>query len=204
MDVNEWMNGSQASKPSSYHLHHHLVTKKESSTTKFRIVFDANAKSSNGLVLRTGPKLQMDLIPILLQFRTRVVALSADIAKFYNGFHIHSSDAEYQRLLYRESTEDPVRDMKVLRVTFQPFPATRCLHQLADDNRDSLPLAPPVIKRECLVDNLLSGASTVEGALRLHNPIDGNWQTSTPEVDIQFPCSSHLCSSGKPSPRSTP
>ncbi|XP_054709120.1 uncharacterized protein LOC129218823 [Uloborus diversus] len=61
---------------SSYYLPHHGVVKESSSTTKLRVVFDASAKSTSGLslndLLMTGPRIQQELFPILLRFRTLV------------------------------------------------------------------------------------------------------------------------------------
>ncbi|XP_024884898.1 uncharacterized protein LOC112462775, partial [Temnothorax curvispinosus] len=56
-----------------FYLPHHGVVKSDSTTTKLRVVFDASAKDLNGVslndVLRSGPKLQTDIVVILLRFR---------------------------------------------------------------------------------------------------------------------------------------
>lgn len=56
-----------------YYLPHHGVYKLDSTTTKLRVVFNASSKCPNGLslnsMLLSGPKLQQDIIAILLRFR---------------------------------------------------------------------------------------------------------------------------------------
>lgn len=61
-------------KPSSetFYLPKHAVRKEHSTTTKVRVVFDASAKSSNGISLNDtfliGPTIHPPLIDVLLRF----------------------------------------------------------------------------------------------------------------------------------------
>ena len=68
-----------------FFLPHHAVTKESSATTKLRVVFDASAKTSNGLslndILTVGPTIQDDIVSHLLRFRTHKYVISADIEK---------------------------------------------------------------------------------------------------------------------------
>jgi hypothetical protein len=99
---------SELKKPDAacYYIPHHVVVKPSSSSTKYRIVFDASAKTSTGVSLNsallTGPKLQIDLQPLLLRFMSYPVALSADIWKFYPQTSVHFEDLDFQRFLWRE------------------------------------------------------------------------------------------------------
>lgn len=43
----------------------------------------------------------------------------------------------------------------------------RCLFQIANENRDTYPLANKVIARDFYVDDFLTGANTVEDAIQL-------------------------------------
>ena len=67
-----------------WYLPHFPVVRKDRSTTKVRIVFDASARY-NGTALNDviyqGPKLQNDLFNVLLRFRRYPVALMCDIAE---------------------------------------------------------------------------------------------------------------------------
>jgi hypothetical protein len=123
-----------------YYLPHHPVFKENSSTTKTRIVFDGGAKTSNGValndILLVGPTIQQYLYSIMLRFRTHQVCFTADIAKMYRQVVIHPQDRDLQRILWRPSTEDPIREYQLTTVTYgtssAPFLATRCLQKLAD------------------------------------------------------------------------
>ncbi|XP_030767679.1 uncharacterized protein LOC115891368 [Sitophilus oryzae] len=69
----------------SYYLPHHCVIRPDSLTTKLRVVFDASArdytnKSLNDTLL-TGPKLQSDILSILLRFRSHLIVFASDINK---------------------------------------------------------------------------------------------------------------------------
>ncbi|XP_022180598.1 uncharacterized protein LOC111040844 [Myzus persicae] len=71
----------------AYYFPHHAVMKESSITTKLRVVFDGSAPSSSGLslndILFRGPKVQPDLLDILLGFRMHSIVITADIAKMY-------------------------------------------------------------------------------------------------------------------------
>ncbi|GFW18335.1 DUF1758 domain-containing protein, partial [Trichonephila clavipes] len=71
-------------KREAYYLPHHAVLR-DSSTTKLRVVFDASAKSTSGYslndILMVGPRVQRDVYPILLSFRTFQIAVCADLEK---------------------------------------------------------------------------------------------------------------------------
>ncbi|XP_024874415.1 uncharacterized protein LOC112456237 [Temnothorax curvispinosus] len=70
-----------------FYLPHHGVFKSDSTTTKLRVVFDGSAKDLNGVslnqMLRSGPKLQSDIVVILLMFRLGLVALTADVRQMF-------------------------------------------------------------------------------------------------------------------------
>lgn len=70
---------------SSYYIPHHCIAKADYS--KFRVVFDASCKTSNDLSLNDcllpDPKLQQDIISILLKFRLHTVCFTADIKQMF-------------------------------------------------------------------------------------------------------------------------
>ncbi|XP_011859191.1 PREDICTED: uncharacterized protein LOC105556710 [Vollenhovia emeryi] len=70
-----------------FYLPHHGVLKLDCTKTKLRVIFDASAVCSNGLSLNrtllAGPKLQVDIMAILLRFRFGTVALSADVKQMF-------------------------------------------------------------------------------------------------------------------------
>ncbi|XP_076383120.1 uncharacterized protein LOC143260685 [Megalopta genalis] len=153
------------------YLPHHAVEKPTSTTTKVRVVFDRAAKSTSGLSLNdtllTGPTIQDNLFTLLIRFRMHAVVLTADIEKMYRQFIVRPDDRAYQRILWRDSRGE-IATFELNTVTFglssAPYLAIRCLHQLADDEQDATPTASVILKRNLYVDDLLTGADTIEEA----------------------------------------
>ncbi|GIY91015.1 uncharacterized protein CEXT_148481 [Caerostris extrusa] len=69
-----------------FHLPHHFVLK-NSTTTKFRAVFDCSCKTENSVslneMLAVGAKQQRDIFEMLCDFRRGNFAVTADITKLY-------------------------------------------------------------------------------------------------------------------------
>ncbi|UYV83662.1 hypothetical protein LAZ67_23001961 [Cordylochernes scorpioides] len=105
------------------------------------------------------------------RFRTYPVAITADIEKMYRQIRIHPEDADYQRILWRPSPEEPVVDYRLLTVTYgtssAPFLAMRTLQQLAEDEGQNYPEASRVTLNDFYVDDLLTGAQTIAEAKEL-------------------------------------
>ena len=148
----------------------HGVTKSSSSTTKLRVVFDASAKTTNGLsfndILFTGPTLYPSLEAILIRFRVHKIALSADVSKMYRAVHLKHEDRDLHRFLWRENPNDPLTDFCMTRVTFgvrsSPYLSIRTLQQVAHDFGHLYPVAHPLLLNSFYVDDLLTGADTIE------------------------------------------
>ncbi|XP_070517427.1 uncharacterized protein [Cardiocondyla obscurior] len=90
-----------------YYMPHHAVAKETSHTTKVRVVFDASAKTDNGLslndLLMVGPTIQEKLFSHLIRFRTYVYVISSDIEKMYRQIVLDKRDRRFQRILWREN-----------------------------------------------------------------------------------------------------
>ncbi|XP_043504537.1 uncharacterized protein LOC122525681 [Polistes fuscatus] len=132
-----------------FYLPHHAVLKHTSITTKLRVVFDASAKTSNGKslnnVLMVGPTIQEDLFALLIRFRSRAIAITADIAKILNTVTYGTASVS--------------------------FLATRTLHQLASDEFNRFPRAAIALKEDFYVDDLLTGARTVKEAKQVRDEL---------------------------------
>ena len=139
-------------------------------------MFEKGAKTSNGLslndILQDGPTVQQDLYSIVLRFRTHQVCFTADIAKMYRQNVVHPQDRNLQRILWRYSSDETIQEYRLTKVTYgtssAPFLATRCLKKLADDNKCQYPRAVQVLSNDFYVDDLLSGTSTTEDAIKVH------------------------------------
>ncbi|XP_078051866.1 uncharacterized protein LOC144478016, partial [Augochlora pura] len=166
---------SEAQDGKDFYLPHHAVIKECSSTTKVRVVFDASAKSSSGISLNdallVGPTIQDNLWAILIRFRLHMFVLTADIEKMFRRIKMHPDDAKFQKILWRDSKEESIQTFQLNTVTYgtasAPFLAVRCLQQLAEDERNRFPNASRIFKKDFYVDDLLTGASTLNEAISL-------------------------------------
>ena len=142
-------------------------------------MFNGGAKTSNGLllndILQVEPAVQQDLYYIVLWFRTHQVCFTADIAKLYHQIFIHPQDRDLQRILWGYSSEEPIQEYRLTTVTYgtssAPFLATRCLKKLADDTKCQYPRDAQVLSNDFYVDDLLSGTSTTEEAIKVQQEI---------------------------------
>ncbi|CAG7724746.1 unnamed protein product [Allacma fusca] len=89
----------------------------------------------------------------------------------YRQILVHPEDTPYQRILWRESQDNPILDFELLTVTYgtssAPYLATRTLQQLAQDEKSGHPIASQVLMNDFYVDDLLSGARTPDEAIHL-------------------------------------
>lgn len=151
---------------SGYYTPHHGVT----SATKFRIVFNASSKTTSGISLNEcqliGEKLQPDLHMILMNFRKHQFGVTADIEKMYRQVLIHKSDRKFQKILWRSDEREPIRTYELKTVTYgqtcAPHCAIRALVQCANDYEKQFPRAATIIKNCFYVDDLLSGADSLQ------------------------------------------
>ena len=173
-----------------YYLPHHFVLKEDSTTTKFRVVFDGSAKSTSGVSLNNclyvGPTVQDDLYTLLLRFRCHVIALKADITKMYRQFKVKEDQQDLQRIVWRDSPDLPIQEFRLTTVTYgtasAPFLATRCLRQLAEDEKDKFGVAAPVLMNDMYVDDLMSGESTPERAIILQQQLSALVESGGMEI----------------------
>ena len=75
-------------------------------------MFDGSAKfegKSLNDAIHQGPKLQQDLVNVLLRFRRFPVAIVCDIAEMYLRIGINEKDRPFQRILWRslDQSVDP-------------------------------------------------------------------------------------------------
>lgn len=157
-----------------YYLPHHPVIKDSSITTKLRVVFDGSAKTTSDVSLNdnllVGPTIQNDLFAIIIRFRTYRYVITADIEKMYRQINISPKDRDLQRIFWRANPTEPLETYTLNTVTYgtasAPFLAIRCLHQLALDEGTSYPKAAKILKNDFYVDDLLTGTSTKEEAIK--------------------------------------
>ncbi|XP_059217585.1 uncharacterized protein LOC131994736 [Stomoxys calcitrans] len=156
----------------NYFLPHHAVIRPESKSTKVRVVFNASKKTTSGLslndVLHAGPILQQDLMKVLLNWRYYRYVFNGDIQKMYRQIWIHEDDQQYQQILFRTFEDKAVEVFRLKTVTFgvnaAPFLAIRTLLELSKDCKNLYPKASNILQNEIYVDDVLSGAHSLEEA----------------------------------------
>jgi hypothetical protein len=161
-----------------YYLPHHGVIKESSDTTKLWVVLDSSAPSTTGIslhdTLHTGPKLQEDLVSILLRFRSLQYVLTGDIEKMYRQMRVRPADRKYQHILWSNHKGD-VETYRLNTVTFglsaAPHLAVRCLKQLANDESHRFPRASSILRRDFYVDDALTGADTKQEVVSIRKEL---------------------------------
>ncbi|XP_033218124.1 uncharacterized protein LOC117173593 [Belonocnema kinseyi] len=162
-----------------FFLPHHAVIKNSSLTTKTRVVFDGSCKSSSGIslndALMVGPTIQDELFSTFTRFRIFLFALTADIEQMYRQIQLTNEHRLFQKILWRETPDDPIKVYTLNTVTFGTtsahFLAIRTLHHLAADEHENYPTALVILKRDFYVDDLLTGANMYQEALSLRNDL---------------------------------
>jgi len=164
------VNNSEPVTNNLFYLPHHPVVKLSSLTTKLRVVFDGSAKTSTGVslndVLMCGPIVQEELFSILIRFRTHQYVITADVEKMFRQVGVSKEDQDLQRIVWRESPSEVLRIYRLATVTYgttsASFMATQCLASLAEAERLRFPKAAKAIRRNFYMDDLMTGAETID------------------------------------------
>ncbi|XP_054083397.1 uncharacterized protein LOC128920334 [Zeugodacus cucurbitae] len=187
-----------------YYLPHQAVIKKESTTTKLRVVFDASAKTTNGYslndVMLIGPRLQKDIVDIIVKWRMWRYVMSADVEKMYRQIKVREEDQEYQYILWRENPQEKIKEFKLTTVTYgtaaAPFLAVRTLHEIGNiyckDNKN----VHDVIKNDFYMDDLMTGGHTIRDCKELREKLMQTlqcagfhlrkWLSNNPEIIDEY------------------
>ena len=184
----------------TFYLPMHAVRKESSSTTEIQAVFDASAKSSTGVsfndTLQVRPTVHSSLVDVLLRFRLHRIALTLDVSRMYHAVKLITSDCDFYWFVWRASPNEPLTDYQMTRVMFgvsaSSFAANMCVRQNALDFGFEYPLAAKAVSESFYVDDCLSGADTIEEAVKLQEQLQGlfskagfllrKWHSSEPAI----------------------
>ena len=157
-------------------LPHHAVFREDKRTTKCCVVFDALAYDEHELSLNdcilSGPSLQPNLVSVLLRFRTRRVALIADVEKMFLQIKDDESDQNGLRYLWRDlKSDDPPRIYKLQRLAFgvncSPFLAIATVQSHATKCRQEFPDVSSEVLSNTYVDDCLTGDDDGDATVEL-------------------------------------
>ena len=191
----------------TYYLLLHAVHKKDSTTSKLCVVFDASAKSDTGTSLNDHllmrPTIHPPLVDVLLRFRQFRIVLTSDASRMYRAVRIPDNQNDLHRFLWREDPEESVMEYtcRMNRLTFgvcaSSFAANMPLRQKAINYSRSHPEAARAVIESCYVEDGLTSAVSVEAAIHLRNELQNmfnlggftltKWKSSNEEVLNSIP-----------------
>ncbi|XP_063543152.1 uncharacterized protein LOC134751606 [Cydia strobilella] len=93
----------------------------------------------------------------------------------YRQILVPEEDTDYQRILWRSSSEGPVKDYRLRTVTYgvksAPYQALRTIAQLAKETETVYPEGSRVLCRDIYVDDIVTGADSIEQALQIRSDL---------------------------------
>lgn len=162
-----------------WYLPHFPVVKPDKATTKVRIVMDAAArcddKSLNDCI-HQGPKLQRDLVDVLIRTRYKPVAISADISEMFLQIELKPEDRKYHRFLWRDMDVNKQIDVyEYNRLVFgnsaSPYLSQKVIRTLANNNIESFPCGAEALLNAMYVDDLSDSVDNTSDAITLRKQV---------------------------------
>ncbi|XP_029159528.1 uncharacterized protein LOC114931578 [Nylanderia fulva] len=161
------------------YLPHHGVLKESSTTTKLRVVFNGSQRTRAGTSLNshllTGANLLPALNDVLLRWRWHRYVFVTDVEKMYRQILVHPEDCRLQTILWRHNKTDEIQEYELRTVTYgmacAPFLAIRTLRQLCADEGTQFPLGAAALRRDCYVDDVVTGADDLDDAINLQTEL---------------------------------
>ncbi|XP_064470264.1 uncharacterized protein LOC135385017 [Ornithodoros turicata] len=164
-----------------YYMPHRPVIRESSATTKLRVVFDASSHASGAPslndCLEKEPKMVPDLVRLLLRFRLHRIAITADVRKAFLQIGIKEEDRDFLRFLWFSTPPTPGHEMPPVeewRMTAVPFGTAASPFLLAATlshhprlMKEEFPETATVLESSMYVDDMITGAATLEEALRI-------------------------------------
>ncbi|XP_050043628.1 uncharacterized protein [Dermacentor andersoni] len=159
-----------------YYMPHQAVVRRESQTTKLRVVFDASSSAKNRLslnnVLESGPNLNPELIDLLINFRTYNIAIVADIEKAFLQISLSEGDRNAVQFLWYAVTPKKGEELPAVvtyRMTRVPFGVTSSPFLLAATLQHHLEGLPEryaetagILRKHLYVDDLVTGVDSLD------------------------------------------
>lgn len=153
-----------------YYIPHRAVVREESSTTPLRVVFNASSKLKGEMslndALMLGPQIQRELFDIVISARSYRYVFTADVAKMYRMVWIDEKDRDMQRILWRESPNEPIKEYCLNTVTYGTVPAsfmaTQCLEVIARQIEKNYPRVAAMIRSSFYMDDMIYGSDNLD------------------------------------------
>ena len=158
---------SEANREDAWYLPHHPATN-VNKPGKIRRVTNASSvyqgTSLNSSLLK-GPDLLCNLTGLIMRFREKCVALSADIEAMFMQVSVPPSDRRFLRYLWRNEVHEYNRH--IFGATDSPCAACYDVRQCAEDNKTASLDAPNLVARHIYMDDLYVSTDTLGEAKNL-------------------------------------
>ena len=163
-----------------HYIPHLAVIRKEATTSKLRVVYDASARENKGGTslndcLLKGPSLNPLLFDILLRFRGKRVTLVGDIEKVFLNIELDKADRDSLQFLLVEDPQDPrskIVPYRFCRVVFglnaSPFLLNATLRYHISKYKIEDPEFGNKMLESFYVDDLVMGEDNTDKAYMLY------------------------------------
>ena len=158
-----------------YHIPWRTVYKEGSLSTPCRMVFDASSRTPGGEslnnILAKGSNKLASILHILLRFRQKPAAMTADVSMAYNGVKLDPSYLKFQKYLWKEDLDssNPTIVMVVRTLIYGVRPAGNLtmagFSKLSDYCREHFPeheLGAKVLSQDAYMDDLLHSGENLD------------------------------------------
>jgi len=156
-----------------YYIPHKAVVRENAETTKVRIVYDTSAREGPNLpslndCLHPGPPLQNLLWSVLVRSQFYPVLLAGDLQKAFLQVHIREEERDALRFHWKSRVQADIETLRFTRALFgltsSPFLLGGVIQQHLETWEQREPELVAQIRKRLYVDDLISGAPTVQQA----------------------------------------
>ncbi|GFX94700.1 integrase catalytic domain-containing protein [Trichonephila clavipes] len=157
-----------------FYLPHQVIIKNESLTTKLRLVFDASAHEEKQLSLNDclfhGVNLNPNILDLLISFRSKKIAVLADVEKAFLRMSLAPKDRDVVRFLIDDG-ENGVQAYRFNRVLFgvnaSPFLLAATIKTHIGKYMEKYPDTVRTLDHCFYVDDLVTGEDDAKSAFDL-------------------------------------
>ena len=166
----------------SYVLPWSCVSKEDSVSTPYRVVFNASFKTRSGeslnTVLAKGANRLPLILSLLLRFSARRYALAADVSMAYNAVKLVPEHFRYQQYLWKEGLEEasPTITMVIRTLIYGVRPSGNLtgagfvrLADYAEEHRPHLSKGAKVVKHDTYVDDSVASFDSLSECKEVAN-----------------------------------
>ena len=162
---------SEANREDAWYLPHHPVTNVNKPGEILRVTNASSVYQGTSLnsSLLKGPDLLCNLTGLIMRFREKGVAFSADIEAMFMQVSVPPSDRRFLRYLWRNEVHEYNRH--IFGATDSPCAACYAVRQSAEDNKTAYTDAPNLVARHIYMDDLYVSTDTLEEAKTLRTAL---------------------------------